>query len=117
MAIFPIRTFTIINDEQHSILHSPALPRVGVPYLDVTDSATTKLVVRTHEGATREAIFSEEELRITVEPGEFERFERALLAAPRESNGRLFPYSVITDPPRVDFETDNGLVVRFTLPE
>jgi hypothetical protein len=116
MAKFPIHTFTIVNSEDQSILHSPALPRIGVPYIDVTDSVATKLVVMTQEGAERVALFRDGELSISLPQAEFAQFERVLMDAPRETRGNLFPFSVITEPPVIQFEMDNERVVGFGLP-
>ena len=116
MEQFPIRTFTIVNAAEQSVLHSPALPRLGVPYADVTDCAATKMVVTTFEGAEREATLRDGALRITLPAAEFAALERVLMAARREPGGVRFPFSVITEPPMVRFATDNERVVELVLP-
>jgi hypothetical protein len=116
MERFPIRTFTIATNDERSILHSPALPRPGVPYIDVTECSVWRLTIVAHERGHSTHTISEGELRITTNLEDFERLERVLMKAPRQSQGKRFPYSVLSDAPCVEFEAEKGQVVSVKLP-
>lgn len=120
MDSFPIRTFTIVNSDRQSILHSPALPRLGVPYLDVSESRAWRVTITAFEDAKQDAkqdaVLSDGELRIQVGIDEFARLEKMLLAAPLRQSGKRYPYSVIESPPCIEFEVDNDRVVKLVLP-
>lgn len=116
MESFPIHTFTIVDSAHQVVLHSPALARVGVPYTDVTDSKASRLTIVSYDGAERSAELVDGELRLTLSPGEFERLERALVEAPRRECGKQYPYSVIEQPVRLQFDVDNDGVTKFVMP-
>jgi hypothetical protein len=116
MERFPIRTFTIATNEEQSVLHSPALPRPGVPYIDVTESKVSRLTVVAHPRGQSTCSLSDGELRVTTNLEDFERLERVLSKAPRQSQGKRFPYSVLVDPPCVELTMEMGELVDVKLP-
>jgi hypothetical protein len=121
MSTFSIRTYTLVRSEDQSILYSPALPRVGVPYDDFQqpDADLDRLIVvayKRDDTPPGGSIF-ERELQLSTNAEAFDKFATRLLRGRKVSFGRRFPYGQLEQPVTIEFQADNDRVVDFRLPD